>query len=386
VHGIVYARGKVGGRDVAYVHARSTYMHEADSAIGFRELNSPRYLTGPGRFRRAAAKIDFTFNWFYAGRRHIAYQQSGWYPVRAPGTSPDFPILGGGRYDWRGYRPGRHLSKMLSASRHPHATDRRYLVSWNNRPAPRFSGADDDYAYGPVFRSQLLSEKVTRMIRGPRTASAAGLVRAMAQAATQDLRAHELLPIVLRALGHPSEPKLASARATLAAWGRAGAYRRDLDANGHDEHTRAIELWDAWYPRLVRAEFHPTLKNAFFHLRRMIDIGTHVGGDSFFGGWFGYVSKDLRGLFGSHPPRGAFSRTYCGGGSRARCRAALRASLRSALIVTPQQLYGQGDCTADPEPACADRNTFLGVGAIDEPPFPFQNRPTFQQVVGVRGG
>ena len=58
----------------------------------------------------------------------------------------------------------------------------------------------------------------------------------------------------------------------------------------------------------------------------------------------------------------------------------LEASLLSALAVTPQQLYS-GICPKDPEPACADRNTWTTAGAISIPAFPFQNRPTFQQVV-----
>ena len=41
VHGIVFARGKVHGKKVAFVHQRSTYFHEADSVIGFAELNEP---------------------------------------------------------------------------------------------------------------------------------------------------------------------------------------------------------------------------------------------------------------------------------------------------------------------------------------------------------
>ena len=36
VHGIVFARGTVGGKKVAFVNARSTYFHEADSALFFR--------------------------------------------------------------------------------------------------------------------------------------------------------------------------------------------------------------------------------------------------------------------------------------------------------------------------------------------------------------
>ncbi len=42
VHGIVFARGKVDGKKVAFVSARSTYGHEADSALFFRDLNDPR--------------------------------------------------------------------------------------------------------------------------------------------------------------------------------------------------------------------------------------------------------------------------------------------------------------------------------------------------------
>ena len=35
-----------------------------------------------------------------------------------------------------------------------------------------------------------------------------------------------------------------------------------------------------------------------------------------------------------------------------------RSSLRQALKVTPQTLYGKGDCAGDPEPSCYDQ---LGI-------------------------
>jgi acyl-homoserine lactone acylase PvdQ len=47
VHGLVYARGKANGKDVAFASARTTYFHEADSALGFAELNEPSFTTGP---------------------------------------------------------------------------------------------------------------------------------------------------------------------------------------------------------------------------------------------------------------------------------------------------------------------------------------------------
>ena len=43
VHGIVYARGTVGGKKVAFASARTTYFHEADSALGFFEPQRTRH-------------------------------------------------------------------------------------------------------------------------------------------------------------------------------------------------------------------------------------------------------------------------------------------------------------------------------------------------------
>jgi hypothetical protein len=98
-------------------------------------------------------------------------------------------------------------------------------------------------------------------------------------------------------------------------------------------------------------------------------------------GWYGYVSKDLRDLLSGGAVPGSYSRVYCGSGSVAACRGALQRSLAAATAVSPQQLYGQGDCSSNLQPSCFDQNRFTSASAISLPPFPFQNRPTFQQVV-----
>ncbi len=385
VHGIVFARGKVHGRKVAFVSARTTYFHEADSVLGFRDLNDPRSINGPASFKRAASKINFVFNWAYIDRNHIAYYMSGWLPERAPGTSPDFPILGTGQYDWRGYNPRLHTERVLPFGAHPQAVDPPFEVSWNNKQAPGFAAADDNYAFGPLFRSQMISDKVRRGIRGHRKMSLAQLVQAMEEPATQDLRAYKLLPVILRAIGKPTEPSLQGALAELRAWRRAGSHRRDLDRNGTYDDNAAVELMDAWWPKLVAAEFEPALGSpAYKRIRSMLGIGDHTGGapraPDFANGWWGYVSKDLRTVFGGRVP-GGLGRAYCGGGSRNQCRAALRASLQAALAVTPADLYGHGACAADPQPSCYDQNRSQVTSAISVPPFPFQNRPTFQQTI-----
>jgi len=379
VHGIVVARGTVGGRAVAFAQARTTYFHEADSALGFRKLNDPGAIHDPQSFMDAASDINFGFNWAYVDAAHIAYYQSGWYPLRAKGTSPDFPVLGTGEYDWRG---------RLGFAEHPHVVDQDYLVSWNNRQAPGWSAADDQYAYGSVQRAQLLDRFVRAGLRNGGTLRLEDLVQAMGEPATQDLRGVKVLPTLLRAVGDPPDEASRRALATLRDWMAHGAHRRDLDGDGVYDDDAAVTLMDAWWPRLVRAEFEPTLQApAFAAIQRMLAVGDHTTGDptapDFFDGWWGYVHKDLRTLLNRRDPAGRFSRVYCGGGSPSACRAALQASLREALGVTRAELYGKGDCQDDPDAECFDRNRSTIAAGIDVPPAPFQNRPTFQQTVAL---
>ncbi len=77
---------------------------------------------------------------------------------------------------------------------------------------------------------------------------------------------------------------------------------------------------------------------------------------------------------------------YCGNGTASNCRAALRQSLRDALGVSDEELYGYGDCEGDPEASCWDMNRSTVASGISEPDvMPFQNRPTFQQTVSITG-
>jgi acyl-homoserine lactone acylase PvdQ len=393
VHGIVYARGTVHGKAVAFVHARSTYFHEADSAIGFSELNDPSYVTGPASFQQAASHIGFLFNWGYVDANHVSYYMSGWMPQFPKGVSAAFPVLGTGQYDWKGYDPSIHDATWLPFAAHPHITDQDYMVSWNNKQAPGWSAADNQWGYGPVYRNHLIAGRIGADIARGRKIRISQVVSAMDVPSTEDIRATEL-PLLFTALGKPANPKLRSAIATLRAWYLAGGFRKSatLATASHDLNTSAIELLDAWWPKLLSAEFTPMIgPGAFSAIQTLLPLGgaAPVSGDGFNNGWWGYVSKDLRRVYSIGRERAPYGQAYCGNAPnrrfskqalRNRCRAALRASLLQAMTVTPQQLYG-GVCPKDPEPACADQNTWTNASAITIPPFPFQNRPTFQQVV-----
>ncbi|HEY8502742.1 MAG TPA: penicillin acylase family protein [Solirubrobacterales bacterium] len=387
VHGIVYARGKVGGKKVAFVRQRSTYFHEADSVIGFAQLNEPGVITGVQGFKQAISNINFLFNWSYVDSEHIAYALSGAMPQRAKGTSPDFPVLGTGEFDWKGYKPATRLASYLPFAKHPQAVDPPFLVSWNNKQAPEWAAADDKYSYGPLFRSQMIADKIKAATKGGKKMTIAQLIQAMEEPASQDLRGYRLLPTIFKAIGKPKSGQLRSALATLRTWQQHGAHRRDLNRDGVYDENRAVELMDAWWPKLLEGEFRPVLgARAFQRLEEMVGTGSYTGGSptepDFNDGWWGYVSKDLRDLFGPKP-KGAWSRVYCGGGSKQKCRQVLQRTLAAALKVTPQQLYGGGDgaCAANPQPSCFDQNRPQTTGGIELDPFPFQNRPTFQQVV-----
>jgi hypothetical protein len=203
-------------------------------------------------------------------------------------------------------------------------------------------------------------------------------------------------------LGSPSSPELKAAIATLEEWAAGGGHRRDLTNKniatpGHYQYNEAITIMDAWWPKLLEAEFRPTLGNEVFGaVQGMLGFGGPYPGGSpsapaFSDGWYGYASKDLRSLLaanGMGPAASApYSRIYCGGGSLEACRTALQGSLAEALKVTPEQIYGHGACAktekfaGDFEASCFDMNRWTTASGVSVPPFPFQNRPTFQQVV-----
>jgi acyl-homoserine lactone acylase PvdQ len=402
VHGIVYARGTVKGKPVAFVNDRTTYFHEADSVIGLMALNEPGVITSPKRFGHAVSKINFGFNWAYVDGKNIAYYMSGWYPLQAAGTSPEFPVFGTGKYDYRGFEPKLHKEKVLPFKKRPHALNPAFEISWNNKPAPGFAAATNKYAWGPVYRQQLIRNFVEADIVGGKKMGLEQLISAMDEAATQDIRMVELWPIIKQLLGSPSSPALKTAIAELEEWAAAGGHRRDL-ANtniaepGTYEHNPAITIMDAWWPKLVKAEFEGALgSEAFGAIGTLLRFGGPYPGKlpeapEFQDAWYGHVSKDLRDVLAANAlgpsPAAPYSRIYCGGGSLEACRAALAKSLEEALAVTPVQIYGEGGeanaCSKNPQASCFDMNRWTEASAIKIPPFPFQNRPTFQQTVEI---
>jgi acyl-homoserine lactone acylase PvdQ len=383
--GIVAGRAVVGGKPVLLTKLRSTYFHEIDSAVGFMRFNDPAQIKSAKDFQRAASDIGYTFNWFYTDAKQIAYFNSGANPRRPKGLDHNFPVWGKQKFEWRGFTP---------FSQHPQVVDQKYLVSWNNKQAKGFRGADSN-TYSSAYRSLLLEDRLKPLIKGKRKTTLAEMVNAMELAGVTDLRAHVDLPLALRIIGKPADPELRRAVDELRAWQRAGGLRKDANHDGTYEHSHAIKVMDAWWPLWVSAQFRPALgAKAYKTLLAAVELdnapnnhGDHLG-SAYQTGWYGFVRKDLRTLL-KRKVKGKYSRKYCGGGKLKRCRSVLRSSLRAAVNVARGDIYGHDKVCADEGKAsdqwCYDAVRQRPVGGATQPLIHWINRPTYQQVTEVQG-
>jgi hypothetical protein len=310
--------------------------------------------------------------------------------VRPRSVDPNLPTLGRPAYYWRGWNPDLNTAPQTPFAAHPQAIDQQYLTSWNNKQARGFRCG----GFGgctSVYRSQSLDAVIKRGIAGTKKMSLLDLVNGMEDAGTVDLRGTQVLPWALKVIGTP-DADTAGAVAALRAWALSGAHRRDRDGDGHYEQSEAIRLMDAWWPRLLEAEFEPAIgKEAFDAIHAQVTFDDpnrddHIG-SAFQDGWFGYANKDLRTVLG-HKVKGRYSRVYCGGGKRSRCRAALLGSLKAAMAVPAAELYKDELCPAK-EIAdlqmCTEAIQQSPTGGITQPLIPWVNRPTYQQVVELQG-
>ncbi|MGC0333021.1 acyl-homoserine lactone acylase PvdQ [Streptomyces sp. SAI-170] len=390
-YGPVEYRATVGGKKVAYTTLRTSFLHEADSIIGFQMLNDPGHVKDPASFQSAVQHINYTFNWFYADSEHTAYYNSGDNPVRATDVDAEFPVWARQAYEWQGWDPTANTATYTPASAHPNSVDQDYYISWNNKQAEGYAAAP--WGEGSVHRGDLLDDRVRRLVAAGGVTRTA-LVKAMAEAALTDLRAEDVLPGLLEAITSTpvSDPAAAAAVTKLQAWLSAGGRRTETSAGSKTyAHAEAIRILDAWWPLLVKAEFAPGLGAELYTAMTAnlpVDespsaahgpTGAHAG-SSFQYGWWSYVDKDIRAVL-DKPVTGPLAREYCGGGSLGTCRDALLTTLKEAAGRTAAQVYPGDDQCAAGDQWCADAIVHRTLGGIKHGKIGWQNRPTYQQVV-----
>jgi acyl-homoserine lactone acylase PvdQ len=401
VHGPVFKLGTVGGKPVALAKAKAVDFHELDAAVPFMQMAENGISDARG-FMAAFGKFPGTENWFYVDNKSVAFQQSGRYPKHARGSDVDRPYWGDGRADWQGFNPSAYTFKQIPASHRPRALNppQGFFISWNNKEAPGWRKGPSEWSDGPVHRALILQRKllIQRKREGGKV-DLVGLTRAVNLAATTDLRGEEVYPWMRRVIGKAGGTR-GKLLALLDDWQRSGAQRLDANNDNVYDHSAAVALFDAWWPLAVKAEFQPTLGTRLFDviLKNVLSLETPLDWD-----WASQVQKDLRNVLGRRE-RGRHSRIYCGGSvalparkralsrARSRCRARLLSALDAAAADVAKK---QG--TADPsgwkvfatckqtDPPSCDQEVPTSAGAIDTPPFPWQNRGTYHQIVELAG-
>ncbi len=366
-HGPVIGYATVGGKRVAISMQRSTRGREILSSKAFYELNTGR-VTSAQRFLQTMNGVEFSFNWFYADDRDIAFFSSGRLPRRGPGLDPGLPTAGTGEYDWRGFVPFAGHARGINPSS-------GVILNWNNKPAADVGSADSNFSYGSVQRVELITAEIAKL----RKHTLVSVTAAMNKTGTQDLRALHVWPLIRAVLQTGVAP---SARAEAAvglvdAWVTAGGSRLDRDLDGKIDAAGAAVLDAAW-PGLADAVLAPILgplvgRLAALHAR---SNNAGPGGSAYISGWYGYVDKDLRTLLG-RPVRGAFSRRYCGAGVLATCRTSLWDAVDEAAAKLEEE---QG-----PAPSAwradATRERIRFVSGVLPDTMRWTNRPTFQQLM-----
>ena len=176
--GIVTHRAMIGGEPHVYTRLRATYMHEADSAVGFARYNQPSTMESVAEYEEAANSIDYTFNWFFVNSEEISYFNSGANPIRPADVDPNLPVMGDLDNAWQSFDPADVTFDRAPAAAHPQVTDQGYISSWNNRQAPAYSGSDDTWSYTSVHRAEALNDRIEAGIADAETMSREELVDA----------------------------------------------------------------------------------------------------------------------------------------------------------------------------------------------------------------
>jgi acyl-homoserine lactone acylase PvdQ len=293
---------------------------------------------------------------------------AGRLPKRNSKVDPRLPTKGTGEYEWKGY---------ISADEHPQQVNpgSGLIVNWNNRPAPDWGAADDNWSYGSSHRVRLLTDGLAKRSKH----DLASVTSAMNAAATQDLRSVQLTPTLsklLSGVAAPS-PRAAQLLALLEQWRASGSSRLDRDLDGAMDAGPAPAIMDALYPKLYDAVLSPALGPQLSQLKTY--EGSTAGPPGFTGGGLWYVDKDLRTVVGTKF-RDPFSTKFCG--DRAKCAATVWAAIEAAGNDLAAK---QGpDPAAWKSDANAERITF--APGLLPTTIRFTNRPSgIQQVIEFTG-
>jgi acyl-homoserine lactone acylase PvdQ len=376
VHGPVVGYARVRGRTVAISSKRSSRGKDVLDQLFFRRLSNGS-VKNPQDFFRAAAETPQTFNSFYIDSKHIAEYTSGRLPIRNPAVDPGLPTKGTGQYEWRGF---------LKPMAHIHGKDNKqgFLTNWNNGAARGFGAADDEWMRnGSVGRVNLLNYNLKRLAKKGKW-SPATVTSAMNAAATQDVRAIVMVPLLAKLLRGSTAPSPQAAQMVklLQQWRAQGGNRLDLNGDGLIDLPGAA-IMDTAYTNIVNNAMAARLGQSLLPELNQLAGRWDAPPGGQYDGWYQYFDRDIRGLLAKKrskvPDR--FTVTYCGKGRLGLCRSEVWTAIQAAANqLTAEQ--GTADPAAWRASAAKDEFTYTPLPLVTSP---YSNRPTgIQQVISFK--
>jgi acyl-homoserine lactone acylase PvdQ len=379
VHGPVIGYATVNGDRVAISRQRSSYGKDSLDLLFNRRLSDGQVHSAKS-FMKAASLTPQTFNSFYLDKKHTAMFSSGLLPKRAKGTDPSLPTWGTGRYEWHGFiSRQRHIHGIDPSNTPVHGT----MVNWNNISAQGFGAADDSWnGNGSAFRVDMLNKELRKQKNKHGKWSLADVTSAMNAAATQDIRAIDTVPLLVKLLKGSNAPNQQAAQmlARLKQWREDGGNRLDLNNDGFVDDPGA-EIMDTAWPKIADALMRPQIGPQLDELNSIFTRfnGPPSGQNS---GWYMYFDRDIRRLLGMKQPD-PFENRYCGHGNLAKCQDAIWNAIASA----GRELSGKFGAN-DPDFWHADANAerIHFVPGILQTTMRYTNRPSgIQQVITFNG-
>ena len=180
------------------------------------------------------------------------------------------------------------------------------MLNWNNKPAPGWEAGEDNLSYGSVHR-------VEAFYHFPKKARIQDVVSIMNKAATEDVTATQVWPVIhdVLASGKAPNDQARLAEQLVTAWTAKGASRLDGDLDGKIDDPGAAIL-DVAFTKMATAALGARLGVLTDDLSKLQGVDQNPqgrNGSSFGGGWYGYVDKDLRALLSARWPAGSRSPT-----------------------------------------------------------------------------
>ena len=359
------------------------------ASADFNDPDTIRVAAGlPARGRRRSATRSTGST---PTTKHIAYFNSGNNPVRRRRARPA-SCRWRRPSEWRGFDPDLNTARYTPFAQHPQVVDQPVLTSWNNKQAPGYAGADSNL-FSSVFRSQMLDRQLALRLKGGHKLTLPELVDAMEQAGTTDLRGMTSLPLALRVLGTPKDPRSRAAVAKLEAW---SAARRAPHRPQPRRHLRRRRR-DPDHGRLVAAA-HPAPCSSRSWARRLLDqleATYQIDNDAqqprrpprlgLPGGLLRLRAQGPQARAASARSSSSTPPPSAGAAGWPRAARPWQSSLKSALGEQATDTYPADDVCKAGDQACLDAVRFRPLGGVTQPLIPWINRPTYQQAVEVQG-